>query len=37
MEWLSDIEIAQQCKMKRSGEIAEAAGVEEKDWEPYGN
>ena len=37
MEWLSDIEIAQQCKMKRIGEIAKTAGVDEKYWEPYGN
>ncbi len=37
MEWLSDIEIAQQCQMKRIGEIAKTAGVDEKYWEPYGN
>ena len=33
----SDIEIAQACKMKRITEIAEAAGVEDKYLEPYGN
>ena len=37
MEWLSDIEIAQRCQMKRIGEIAKTAGVDEKYWEPYGN
>ena len=33
----SDIEIAQACKMKKITEIAEAAGVEDKYLEPYGN
>ena len=37
MEWLSDIEIAQRCQMKRISQIAETAGVDEKYWEPYGN
>ena len=37
MEWLSDIEIAQRCQMKKISEIAKAAGVDEKYWEPYGN
>ena len=37
MEWLSDIEIAQRCKMKKIGEIAKTAGVDEKYWEPYGH
>ncbi len=36
MEYLSDIEIAQQCEMKPIGEIAKAAGVGEKYLEPYG-
>ena len=37
MEWLTDIEIAQRCKMKKIGEIAKLAGIDEKYWEPYGN
>ena len=37
MEWLSDIEIAQRCQMKKISQIAKAAGVDEKYWEPYGN
>ena len=37
MEWLSDIEIAQRCQMKKISQIAEIAGVDEKYWEPYGN
>ena len=37
MEWLSDIEIAQRCQMKKISQIAETAGVDEKYWEPYGN
>ncbi len=36
MAYLSDIEIARQCKMKPIGEIAKTAGVEEKYLEPYG-
>ncbi|AXI08564.1 formate--tetrahydrofolate ligase [Oceanobacillus zhaokaii] len=34
---LTDIEIAQQVKMKPIGEIAEKAGIAEKDLELYGN
>ena len=34
---LSDIEIAQACKMKHIKEIAEAAHVDEKYIEQYGN
>ena len=37
MEHLSDIEIAQQCKMQPIVDIARAAGVEEKYLELYGN
>ena len=37
MAYLSDIEIAQQCKMKHIKEIAEKAGIEEKYLEQYGN
>ena len=37
MEWLSDIEIAQRCQMKKISQIAEIAGVDENYWEPYGN
>ncbi|MCL1631783.1 formate--tetrahydrofolate ligase [Sporolactobacillus sp. CPB3-1] len=33
----SDIEIAQAAKLKPIGEIAEQLGLEENDWEPYGN
>lgn len=36
MSYLSDIEIAQQCKMKPVTEIADAAGIEEKYIEQYG-
>ena len=36
MAWLSDIEIAQQCRMRPIGEIARAAHVDEKYVEPYG-
>lgn len=36
MSYLSDIEIAQQCKMKPVTEIANAAGIEEKYIEQYG-
>ncbi len=36
MAFLSDIEIAQQCKMKPIGEIAKRAHVDEKYLEPYG-
>ncbi len=37
MGYLSDIEIAQQCKMKHISEIAKTAGVDEKYLEQYGN
>ena len=37
MAYLSDIEIAQQCKMKHIKEIAEKAGIEEMYLEQYGN
>lgn len=37
MAYLSDIEIAQQCKMKHITEIAKAANVDEKYIEQYGN
>ena len=37
MAYLSDIEIAQQCKMKHIKEIAETAGIDEKYLEQYGN
>ena len=36
MAYLSDIEIAQQCKMRPIGEIAKIAHVDEKYLEPYG-
>ena len=36
MAYLSDIEIAQSCRMRPIGEIAEKAGVDEKYVEPYG-
>lgn len=36
MDYLSDIEIAQQCKMKPINEIAETAHVDEKYIEQYG-
>ena len=36
MAYLSDIEIAQACQMKPSAEIAEAAKIDKKYWEPYG-
>ena len=36
MGYLTDIEIAQQCKMKPITEIAEVAGVDEKYLEQYG-
>ena len=36
MAYLSDIEIAQACRMRPIGEIAEKAGVDEKYVEPYG-
>jgi len=36
-EYLSDIEIAQRCKMKPITEIAKIAGVDEKYLELYGN
>ncbi|MGN1418283.1 MAG: formate--tetrahydrofolate ligase [Acutalibacteraceae bacterium] len=37
MAFLSDIEIAQSCKMKHIKAIAETAGIEEKYLEQYGN
>ena len=37
MEWLTDIQIAQRCRMKKIGEIAQAAGIDEKYYEPYGS
>ena len=37
MSYKSDIQIAQECKMKRITEIAEIAGVDEKYIEQYGN
>lgn len=37
MAYLSDIEIAQQCKMKHITEIAETAGIEKDYLEQYGN
>ena len=37
MAYLSDIEIAQACKMKKITEIAKAAGIPEDALEPYGN
>ncbi|MGN0468365.1 MAG: formate--tetrahydrofolate ligase [Acutalibacteraceae bacterium] len=37
MAFLSDIEIAQSCKMKHIKEIAETAGIDEKYLEQYGN
>ncbi len=36
MAYLSDIEIAQACKMKPIAEIAKAAKISEKYWEPHG-
>lgn len=36
MAYLSDIEIAQQCKMRPIGEIAAKAGIPEEFVEPYG-
>ena len=36
MAFLSDIEIAHQCKMKPIAEIAKAANIEDNYWEPYG-
>ena len=36
MAYLSDIEIAQQCKMKPITEIAKNAGIDEKYIEQYG-
>ena len=37
MAYLSDIEIAQGCKMKHITEIAESAGIDKKYVEQYGN
>jgi len=37
MAYLTDIEIAQRCEMKPIGEIAQAAGVDEKYLERYGS
>ena len=36
MAYLSDIEIAQACEMKPIAEIAAAAKIDKKYWEPYG-
>ena len=36
MAYLSDIEIAQACKMKPIAQVARALGIGEDDWEPYG-
>ena len=36
MAYLSDIEIAQSCKMKPIGEIAEKIGIADEYLEPYG-
>ena len=36
MAYLTDIEIAQSCKMKNISEIAKAANIDEKYVEPYG-
>ena len=36
MAYLSDIEIAQACEMKPIAEIAAAAKIDAKYWEPYG-
>ena len=33
----TDIEIAQECRMKKITEIAEIAGIDEKYLEQYGN
>ncbi len=37
MAYLSDIEIAQACRMKPISEIAEAAKIDARYWEPYGH
>ncbi len=37
MAYLSDIEIAQQCRMQPIGEIAKTANIDEKYLEPYGH
>ena len=37
MDFLTDIEIAQNCKMKPITEIAQKAGIEPKYLEQYGN
>ena len=36
MAYLSDIEIAQRCKLQPIGEIAEKAGIPDEALEPYG-
>ena len=36
MAYLSDIEIAQSCKIKPIGEIAEKIGITDEYLEPYG-
>lgn len=33
---MTDIEIAQNAKLKKIGEIAESIGLTEDDFEPYG-
>ncbi|MBR3621385.1 MAG: formate--tetrahydrofolate ligase, partial [Clostridia bacterium] len=37
MAYLSDIEIAQRCQMKKITEIAKTAGIDDKYLEQYGN
>ena len=37
MAFLTDIEIAQRCQMRKITEIAQKAGIEEKYLEQYGN
>ncbi|MBQ6115919.1 MAG: formate--tetrahydrofolate ligase, partial [Oscillospiraceae bacterium] len=37
MAYLTDIEIAQQCEMKKITEIARLAGIEDRYLEQYGN
>ena len=37
MAYLTDIEIAQKCKMKHISEIAKTAGIDDRYIEQYGN
>ena len=37
MAYKTDIEIAQECEMRKIGEIAEIAGIDERYLEQYGN